>query len=99
MDAPIPTGFEWDFHKAAQNEAKHGVTFEDAATVFGDSEALVRDDADHSWEEVRFQIVGYAWSGAILSVTCTMRGERTRIISARRANASERYAYERSASR
>lgn len=50
--------FEWDLEKARANARKHGVTFEEAATVFGDDDALIEDDLGHSDEEDRFIIVG-----------------------------------------
>ncbi len=86
--------FEWDPGKAARNEAKHGVFFEDAATVFGDPLAITFDDPDHSDFEDRFLTFGRAPDGAILVVAHTERGDRTRIISARLATRREQKIYE-----
>ncbi len=89
--------FEWDARKAAVNRAKHGVSFEEAATVFGDPDALDGPDLRHSEEEVRFLLLGQAATGRVLIVAYTVRrgvdGESIRIISARRASRKERAAY------
>jgi uncharacterized protein len=89
--------FEWDAKKAATNVAKHGVSFDEAATVFGDAEALDGPDLLHSGEESRFLRVGRSVLGRILMVAYTLRkmgnGETIRIISARRASRKERAAY------
>lgn len=84
--------FEWDADKAAANAAKHGVTFEDAVTVFLDLDyLLVRDEA----EPERFVAIGISSQARILFVVHCERGERLRIISARRATRRERETYER----
>jgi uncharacterized protein len=89
--------WEWDARKAAVNGAKHGVTFEEAATVFGDPEALDGPDLGHSKGEFRFLRLGRAATGRVLIVAYTVRrrddGESIRIISARRASRKERAAY------
>ena len=89
--------FEWDTRKAAINRAKHGVPFEEAATVFGDPRALDGPDLRHSEEERRFLRLGRAVTGRVLIVADTVRrrgdGETVRIISARRASRKERAAY------
>jgi uncharacterized protein len=89
--------FEWDARKAAVNPAKHGVSFEEAATVFGDPDALDGPDVRHSKEESRFLRLGRAATGRVLIVAYAVRrgvdGEKIRIISARRASRKERAAY------
>jgi uncharacterized DUF497 family protein len=86
--------FEWDPDKAASNLAKHGVSFQEAATVFGDPLAMTYFDPDHSEEEDRFLTFGQSDHGRLLVVSHTDREARTRIISARRATRKERKAYE-----
>ena len=89
--------FEWDARKAAVNRTKHGVSFEEAMTVFGDPEALDGPDPRHSEKESRFLRLGRAVSGRVLIVAYTVRrrddGERIRIISSRQASRKERAAY------
>jgi uncharacterized protein len=89
--------FEWDSRKAAVNLAKHGVGFEEAATVFGDPDALDGPDVRHSDRETRFLRLGRAATGRVLIVAYTVRrrvdGESIRIVSARRASRKERAAY------
>lgn len=90
--------FSWDAGKALSNLRKHGVSFEEAATVFGDSEALEWEDYEHSHSELRSTIVGLSMMGRILFVTYTIRrlknGKETiRIISARQATRKERQVY------
>lgn len=86
--------FEWDPDKAVRNVDKHGVTFPDAATVFGDPLAMTYFDPDHSDDEDRFLTFGHSSSGELLVVSHTDRKDRIRIISARRATRHERKAYE-----
>jgi uncharacterized DUF497 family protein len=86
--------FEWDPVKAARNLAKHGVTFQEAATVFGDPLAITYSDPDHSGDEDRFLTFGHSIEGHLLIVSHTDRGDQTRIISARRATRKERKLYE-----
>ena len=89
--------FEWDPRKAEANAAKHGVTFDDAVTVFLDPEALDGPDLQHSSAESRFLRLGRSRSGRVLMVAYTFRrsgdAEAIRIISARRASRRERAAY------
>ncbi len=85
---------EWDPAKAGRNLRKHGVAFEEAATVFGDPFELYIYDPDHSVMEERFVSVGMAATGRLLVVGYTDRGRKIRIIFARRATASERLDYE-----
>ncbi len=86
--------FEWDDRKAAHNLQKHQVSFEEAATVFGDPWALTFDDPDHSIDEQRFITIGESDRRRILFVAHTDRDDIMRIISARVATRQERRAYE-----
>ncbi len=86
--------FEWDDEKAARNLAKHGVSFHDAATVFGDPLAITYYDPDHSEDEDRFLTFGHISDGHLFVVSHTNREDRIRIISARRATRRERKSYE-----
>jgi uncharacterized DUF497 family protein len=86
--------FEWDPEKAQRNEARHGVSFKEAATVFGDPLSLDFDDPDHSAEELRGLIVGQSEQGRLLIVAYTERGRKMRIISAREVTRGEREQYE-----
>ena len=87
--------FEWDLTKAAANLRKHGVSFEDARTVFADENAKLIDDPDHSEEEDRFVLLGVSSSLRLLVVChcCRSGGNVIRIISARKAEAHERNCY------
>jgi uncharacterized DUF497 family protein len=89
----LPPGFAWDPRKAAQNVSKHGVTFDEATTVFDDPALHVRPDDVHSWGEDRLIATGLSAAGRLLTVSYTMRGEVTRLISAWPAtpNAVRRY--------
>ena len=86
--------FEWDEAKAASNQKKHGVTFEEAATVFADPLAAIFDDEVHSEEEQREIIIGHSAKKRLLLVCFTERAEAIRIISARRATKRERKDHE-----
>ena len=86
--------FEWDPQKAQSNLRKHGVSFDDAATVFQDSLSLTGADPDHSLSEDRFVTFGVSSAGRLLVVSYTERGSTIRIVSARRATRSERKLYE-----
>jgi len=88
--------FEWDENKAAGNLEKHGVSFEEAATVFGDVLSDTFDDPDHSSEERRFVIIGMSEKGRMLVVSHTDNVETVRIISAREPTRLEREFYEES---
>jgi len=85
---------EWDERKAAANLAKHGVSFEEATTVFDDPLYVDFYDPDHSSEEHRYIIIGKSRLGRLLLVSYTERGHVTRLISAREVTRSEREAYE-----
>jgi len=90
----MPLEFEWGPKKAAINRRRHGVTFEEAATVFGNPLAAIFPDEDHSTAEQREIIVGHSDQNRLLLVSFTERGDRIRIISARRATKRERLDYE-----
>ena len=90
----MPLNFEWDGRKANANLAKHGVTFEEAATVFADPLSLTISDPAHSQGEERFIILGKSHAGKLLVVVHTERGDNLRIISARRASRRERKHHE-----
>jgi uncharacterized DUF497 family protein len=84
--------FEWDEAKAAENYAKHGVSFEMATEVFKDPFAIERLDDREDHGEDRFVLIGMA-EGAVLTVIYTERNGRIRIISARRATRHEQDDY------
>ncbi len=86
--------FEWDPRKAASNLRKHGVAFQEAATVFQDILALTGDDPDHSVDEDRMVTFGLSSRRRLLVVSHTVRRSRLRIISARPATPAERKIYE-----
>ncbi len=87
--------FEWDERKAKANRRKHGITFEEAQTVFFDDEALFMRDPDHSVDEERFVLLGLSAVLRTLVVChCYRDSDTIRIISARRATQSERKQYE-----
>jgi uncharacterized DUF497 family protein len=86
--------FEWDSRKSEVNERKHGVRFEEAAEVFGDSLSLSVADPDHSLDEERWLIFGQTESGRHLVVSFVERLDVIRIISAREMTRHERQAYE-----
>ena len=87
--------FEWDDRKAAANESKHGVSFEEARTVFFDERARLIDDPDHSEDEERFILLGLSSTLRLLVVCHCYRSEGNviRIISARKATARESKSY------
>ena len=89
--------FAWDAAKAKSNYEKHGVSFEEAATIFADADGLDWQDLAHSHHEPRFKRLGTSVSGRVLLVVYTRRGthekEAIRIISSRQANRKERQAY------
>ncbi len=86
--------FDWDPKKAQSNVRKHGVSFEEASTVFGDSLALLMRDPDHSLEEERYLLLGMSIRQRLLVVAFAERPPLTRLISARRATRTERRKYE-----
>ena len=86
--------FEWDPAKAKMNLRKHGIAFREAATVLRDPLGITIFDPDHSDEEDRFITFGFSTASRLLMVAHTERGEKIRIISARRLTRAEREAYE-----
>lgn len=86
--------FEWDSQKATANHRKHGVSFDEAATVFQDDLSLTGEDPDHSLHEDRYVTFGVSSSGRLLVVFHTERNDHIRIISARPATRAERRLYE-----
>jgi uncharacterized protein len=86
--------FDWDKQKAASNLYRHKVSFEEAATVFGNPLSDTFDDPDHSVAEQRFLIIGHSGKGRLLFVSHTDDGETVRIISARELTRTERKLYE-----
>lgn len=87
--------FECNLNKAARNLRKHGVAFEEAATLFRDDPSVTAMDPDHSEEEDRFITVGLSDQNWLLIVAHVERGECIRIISARELTPRERRQYER----
>ncbi len=88
--------FEWDENKNLINQRKHGISFEEAKTVFYDIFAILFDDPDHSEYEDRFLIIGTSLSKGICLVSHCYRGEgdTIRIISARKATKREQSVYD-----
>ena len=86
--------FEWDKRKATGNVRKHGVSFEEAATVFGDDLSITIPDPGHSVGEQRYLTVGFSEDGRLVVVAHADRGDTIRIISARKATRREKKQYE-----
>jgi uncharacterized DUF497 family protein len=86
--------FEWDPRKARRNLNKHGVSFAEAMTAFQDPLGRIVDDPRHSMNEQRYALLGLSERERLLAVMFTERGERIRLISARRATRDERKHYE-----
>ena len=86
--------FEWDSRKAASNLRRHGVSFEDAVSVFSDPLAKIFDDEDHPGKEQREIIIGHSIRERLLLVSFIQREGAIRIISARKATRHERKDYE-----
>ena len=84
--------FQWDRAKASANYRKHGVSFDEAASVFDDSPRCF-DDLDHSDVELRYLVIGFSNRGRLLAVIVTDRDDEIRIISARLADAGEAKLY------
>ncbi|MBF2049063.1 MAG: BrnT family toxin [Leptolyngbya sp. IPPAS B-1204] len=89
--------FEWDQSKAASNLKKHGVSFEEAKTVFDNPLAVIFDDEAHSVDEQREIIIGHSRQNRLLLIAFTERSGNVRIISARLATRQEREDYEQNA--
>lgn len=87
--------FTWDPRKATQNRRKHGVSFEEAQSVFADEMALLLHDPDHSQSEDRFLLLGMSWKIRLLVVAHAIRadGNEIRVISARKATKAEQGQY------
>jgi uncharacterized protein len=85
--------FEWDPAKAKRNLSVHGVSFEEAVTVFSDPKKVGLVDVEHSEREERDIVIGYSTKTRLLMVVATQRHEAIRIISARKANANEARRY------
>jgi uncharacterized DUF497 family protein len=86
--------FEWNTHKAAANISKHGISFDEASTAFADVFSVTIADPVHSEEEDRYILLGLTHRNRIIVVVHSERGERIRIISARKATSKERRLYE-----
>jgi len=88
--------FEWDPRKDANNRRKHGLSFDEAQTVFADEHALLLDDPDHSATEERFILLGLSATFRVLVVVHGYRDrdDTIRIISARKATKGERQRYD-----
>jgi uncharacterized DUF497 family protein len=87
--------FEWDFVKSVSNIKKHGVSFDEAKTVFTDEYARLIGDPDHSQDEDRFLLLGTSIEFNLLVIChCIREAESIRIISARKADKQERKIYE-----
>ena len=86
--------FEWDSKKAEKNIKKHGITFQEASTVFGDPLAISFPDPDHSKDEERELTFGQSLQRRLIVVSHTRRRDRTRIINARLMDRNERVIYE-----
>jgi len=86
--------FAWDEEKALRNARKHGVSFQEASTAFGDPLSVTIDDPDHSQGEQRLLLLGQTYAGRLVVVAHTDDGETVRIVSARLAERHERRTYE-----
>ena len=86
--------FDWDPGKADSNAKKHGVTFAEAATAFGDPLSITIPDPDHSIGEARFILLGVSFQGRLVVVVHTEAHDSIRIIRARLATRAERKSYE-----
>lgn len=81
--------FEWDENKAQSNKRKHGICFDEAVSVFYDSQQIAFYDPAHSDDEDRELLIGHSNQGRLLLISYTVRGETIRIISARKATRNE----------
>ncbi len=91
--------FEWDQAKAKQNIKNHEISFDEASSAFGDVLSLTVYDPLHSEKEDRFILIGNSFKNRIIVVVHTERGDRIRIISARKATKRERSQYEKNTKR
>ena len=87
--------FEWDQHKSEKNIAIRRISFDEASTSFGDPHSLTIYDPVHSEQEERFILIGLSYKSRLLTIVHTERGDRIRIISARKATKNERKQYEK----
>jgi hypothetical protein len=90
----MPLKFEWNPNKAKKNIEKHGVSFDEAATVFFDPLSMTYDDPDHSYDENRYIIIGLSDLGRLLFVSHAETDNIIKIISARQLTRKERKQYE-----
>lgn len=86
--------FSWDTEKAVSNLAKHGISFVEASTVFGDVLSIAVRDEQHSLDEERFFIIGRSQAGALIVICYAEHDDAIRIISARKPTAGESKTYE-----
>ena len=86
--------FEWDPRKAEKNLRKHGVSFTEAGTIFGDELSVTVPDPDHSDDEDRYITIGWSNRQRLIMVSHTERDDKIRIISARELTKAEREEYE-----
>ena len=86
--------FEWDEEKDLSNRKKHGVSFDEAKTVFNDPFSITIEDVQHSEDEHRYIDIGLSARGRLIVVSYTERASHIRIISCRKATKSERKSYE-----
>ena len=86
--------YDWDKNKAKSNLSKHGVSFDEAKTAFGDPLYVDFYDPDHSFEEHRFILLGKSIHDRVLFISYAERNDNIRLISAREATPSESRAYE-----
>ena len=86
--------FEWDEEKARANLATHGVSFDEARTIFDDPLYVDFYDPDHSQDEHRYIMIGLSHQGRLLIASYTERDDTIRLINARQVTRSEREAYE-----
>jgi uncharacterized DUF497 family protein len=86
--------FNWDGRKAAANLEKHGISFEEATTAFGDPLSVTVHDPDHSEDETRFVLIGQSFQGKLVVIVHSELESGIRIISAREATRRERRDYE-----
>jgi len=86
--------FEWDSKKALSNKRRHGITFEEASTIFGDPLSITVHDPAHSIGEDRFITIGASVNNKLIVVVHTDRNDIIRIIGARKATRNERRQYE-----
>ncbi len=91
--------FEWDADKAKKNIKIHGISFDEASTTFGDTLSLSIYDPLHSDEEDRLVLIGNSYKNRLVVVVHTERGNKIRIITARKATKKERKQYEENAKR